>query len=131
MMKVVSVKFKSNGSTVYNSREYYYKTFFDVEAGDQVVVDTSTVGLNIAMIYNPEVTDPTLQKKATKYLVQPIDMEKYKEVIEKEKELCNLKKAMDARVKSLQETAMYEMLAKEDEELADLLITYKEKLAEL
>lgn len=131
MMKVVTVKFKSPGSSIYNSKEYYYKTFFDVEAGDMVVVDTSTVGLNIAMVSNVNIEDPVQQKKATKYLVQRIDTDRYNKVIEKEKELAAIRHAMDVRVKSLQETALYELLAKDDEELANLLIAYKEKIQNL
>jgi len=131
MVKVVTVKFKSNGSSVYNSKDYYYKTFFEVEAGDQVVVDTSTVGLNLALVVCADVEDPSLQKKATKYLVQKVNMDRYREVEEKEKEILAIKRAMDMRVKSLQETALYELLAKDDATLADLLCDYKDKLQSL
>lgn len=130
MVKVVAVKFKNAGSSVYNSRDYYYKTFFDVEVGDLVVVDTSTTGYNVVMV-SDIVEDPALQKKATKYLVQRVDILRYHEVIKKEKEIAAVKKAMDDRVRSLQETSIYEQLAKEDAQLAELLYQYKDMLQSL
>lgn len=130
-MRVVSVKFKGTNSVIYNSREYFYFTFFDVEEGDLVVVDTSTNGISVAKVHNNNVTDPADIKKATKYLVQKIEMEEYQKRVDDLKSLKELKSKMDAKVKELQDVAIYKMLAKEDAELANMLQAYESMTKEM
>jgi hypothetical protein len=45
---------------------------------------------------------------------------------EKRKAMAQLKKDMDKKVKELQETALYEMLAEKDPALAAMLAEYKQ-----
>ena len=129
-MKIVSVKFRPSGSKVYTSQPYYYKTFFDVEVGDLVIVDTSTNGVQIAMVDDANVTDPVGQSKATKYLVQRVDREEYDKRVEHELKLTEVKLKMSMKLKEFQELAIYELAADMNPEIAELLKEYKELLAE-
>lgn len=127
-MKVVAVKFRTVGSEVYSADRSYYKTTEDLIPGDLVVLRSETGYYNIAMV---DSINLTLDHKISGYIIQKVDTDRYSELLEKDSELSTIKEAMDKRVKSIQENRMYEMLAKEDEVLAELLIEYKSKLAEL
>lgn len=113
-MNYVSVKFEDY--------EYAkaYSFLNDIEGlavGDKVVADT-TRGLQVGTI--SKISDTPINK-ATKYLVQKVDLEKHEARKAKAKQQAELKKKMEARRKQLQENEIYRILAKEDEEMAKML----------
>lgn len=68
--------------------------------------------------------------KASKYIVGKVDNAKYenrKKLDELEKEL---EKKLKARAKKLQSIALYEMLAKDDPEMQELVDRYKQVAAQ-
>ena len=109
--KVIGVMFPGN------STEYHFISHIDVRKGDLVVVDTRN-GFALA-----EVTTATASEviKATKEVVNVVDMQAYNERCARKKRISELREKMDAKVHELQEIAVYEMLSKSDPELASML----------
>lgn len=127
-MKIVAARAKI-GSRIYNSTEFYCKTFFDVEAGQEVVVDVPGYGYAIAMISNVNINkrvDPSIVNTS---IIQIIDRSQYENYIDHEKILKDLLDKMDRRVRDIKSHDLYERLAKEDEVLSSLLIDYKTELS--
>lgn len=113
-MKYVSVKFESYS---YAKAYHFLSDIEELAVGDTVVTDT-TRGLQVGTVTS--VSD-TPSSKATKYIVQKVDMVKHEERKAKAKQQAELKKKMEARRKQLQENEIYRILAKEDEEMAKML----------
>lgn len=112
--KIAVVEFESG------YKSYEFKTDIeDLHVGDYVVVDTSS-GINVARVV--EIKD--YSNKATKWVIQKLDMTKHQERLEKEKKLKEIQAKMEARRKQLQELEIYRLLAKEDAEMAKLLEEY-------
>lgn len=128
-MYAIAVKFKSYGSNVYNSKDYIYRSNVEISVGSEVVVDTSTNGLQIALVRGSS-ENPELLKKATKYIVQVVDMQPYRELVAKEEKRSSLKKLLDDKLESAQKMLVYETLAEKDPEFAEILSKYKELLDE-
>ena len=124
MTEYAGIKFRSYKSKVYDSNEYYYKTFFPVYAGQLVVVSTKD-GYSVGMVFQVGLS-PENREKATRYLVQPIDDTVFLARLAADERTSELKAKMDRRVKELQENRIYEILAQDDPELAEMLIEYKE-----
>lgn len=116
-VKVVEVKFDDYGS------KYNFKTDIEgIAVGDKVVVDTAH-GFSVATVTSLE---QHTTKKATKFVVQVIDVAKHEERLEREAKRLAMVSKMEARRKKLQEMEIYRLLAKEDEEMAKLLEEYQE-----
>jgi guanylate kinase len=117
MNKIAVVKFKDTPV------HYEFKNPFDeLEVGQKVVVDVRNA-LTIA-----EVVDfKSVSKIATKYIVQPIDLDAHKNRIEQEKKREQLEQQMKARKEDLARMKEYEELAANDEVMKKLLEEYKEE----
>lgn len=118
-MKTVGVKFQNQGKC-FSGKEYAYNTFLDVEVEDLCVVDVDGVYqvVKVTNLHaNPEV--------ATKCIISRVDLEQYRRHIAIQEKLCKVKKAMDARVKELKDTVLYEQLAATDPMMRELLSEYK------
>lgn len=116
--KFAKVQFNSNTY----GKDYVFKNDIeDLEVGDQVVVDTR-YGYSVATV----IEFMEQSNIGSKYLVQKIDISAHKVRLEKERKLKEIKAKMDARRKKLEEIEIYEMLAKQDEEMAGLLKMLKE-----
>lgn len=116
-MKIVQVEFDQ---TPY--KHYEFKCGDEtVNLGDYVVVDTS-VGIGVAKV----VGFKEVSKLATRWVIQKVDMTKHEERLEREKKMKEVKAKMEARRKKLQEREIYILLAKEDDEMANLLKEYEE-----
>ncbi|MGD2330696.1 hypothetical protein [Bacillus amyloliquefaciens] len=103
-------------------KEYAFRNDIEgIEVGDKVVVDTSN-GFVVAEVTKVDV----VSNKASKYVVQKIDIEAHEKRIEKANKLIELKAKMEDRRKKLQEIEIYQILAKEDDEMAALLAEYGE-----
>lgn len=106
-------------------KEYYYALFDEYNVGDLVVVQTGHHGLALAEISSIDCTGKN-RVKCSREIVTRVDMDAYYERQEKRKALEQLKKDMDKKVKELQETAIYELLAEKDPSLASMLAEYKQ-----
>lgn len=119
MIKTVKVKFAES----YNNKSYdFLCDIDDIEIGDYVVTDSAN-GLGVAKVQ--EINDG-VSSKATKFIVQKIDMEKHNIRLEQQKRVATLRQKLEDRRKALQEMHVYQLLAKEDPEMALLLKEYEE-----
>lgn len=101
-------------------KEYAFRNDIEgIKAGDKVVVDTAN-GFVVADVTGVDVAS----NKASKYVVQKIDTEAHEKRLEKANKLKELKAKMEDRRKKLQEIEIYQILAKEDDEMAALLAEY-------
>lgn len=107
-----------------NPREYHFISYIDVRPGDMVVVDTRN-GFALATVSSDYVPESI---KATREVVALVDMHEYNERRARESRVAELREKMDAKVHKLQEFAVYEMLAKQDQELASMLDELKRLL---
>jgi len=118
----ISVKFLdgSNHGTLYSYALYEP----DVAVGDIVVVKTGHHGLALAEVVEiePETASPV---QFGRQVVAKVDFTAYNERVQRAKHTAKLKKAMDAKVKELQSTALYELLAEKDPDLRAMLEEYK------
>ena len=119
---VAGVKFLDGTNT---NKEYFYALFDEYCVGDLVVVQTGHHGLALAEIVSVGWDDKN-KVKCSREIVTRVDMSNFYDRQEKRKALAQLKKDMDKKVKELQETALYEMLAEKDPELAAMLAMYKQ-----
>lgn len=117
MTKIAMVTIDGN----YTSKGYNFQTSDTLlEEGDKVVVDTAN-GLLVGTFQG--YTEDAV--KATKWLIQKINLIEHLERVEKENKLKELKKKMDARRKKVEELEIYEILAGKDSDMAELLADYK------
>lgn len=108
-----------------NKTEVYAYACYDadVNVDDICVVKSAHHGFGIARVVRfREKTDEVI----TREIVCVADFHKFEAREEARKKRAELKKTMAKRASALQEIAMYEMLAKDDPEMADLLRNYKE-----
>jgi hypothetical protein len=119
---VAGVKFLdgSNGD-----KEYFYALFDEYYVGDLVVVQTGHHGLALAEISSIGLASKE-KVKCSREIITRVDMGSFYERQEKRKALAQLKRDMDKKVKELQETALYELLAEKDPALALMLAQYKQ-----
>jgi hypothetical protein len=92
-------------------------------------VQTGHHGLALAEISSIGCGDKD-KVKCSREIITRVDMEAFYQRQEKRKALAQLKKDMDKKVKELQETALYEMLAEKDPALAMMLVQYKTLMGE-
>lgn len=119
--KVAGVKFIDG----YNQdKEYFYALFDDYCVGDLVVVQTGHHGLALAEISSIGGTEKE-RVKCSREIITRVDTSAFEDRQAKRKALTQLKKDMDKKVKELQETALYELLAEKDPALATMLGEYK------
>lgn len=108
-------------------KEYVWVGLERFNTGDMVVVDSRN-GLGICQVTKCDSWQD--DSKASKYIVGKVDNAKYenrKKLDELEKEL---EKKLKARAKKLQSIALYEMLAKDDPEMQELVDRYKQVAAQ-
>lgn len=95
-----------------------------IVAGDLVVVKTGHHGLALAKVVevSPEIAAPV---KYGRQIAAKVDLSAYEARVQRAKRLSKLKQEMDAKVKELQSTALYELLAEKDPALGAMLAEYK------
>lgn len=119
---VAGVKFLDGSN---KDKEYFYALFDEYYVGDLVVVQTGHHGLALAEISSID-CEGKEKVKCSREIITRVDMEQFYKRQEKRKALAQLKKDMDKKVKELQETALYELLAEKDPALAAMLAQYKQ-----
>lgn len=116
MKRVAGVKFETGG------KEYDFFTDLDnLKSGDPLVAETVN-GLHIVRFVKYKLSSAN----ATKWIIQKIDMLSHYARIDHEKQLSKVKTAMEQKRKSLEDKYIYQMLAREDAEMAVLLDRYNE-----
>lgn len=103
---------------------YVYAAYEDYAEGDYVVVHTGHHGMAIAKVKAMGTEDDKVEYG--REIICKIDMTAYNDRKARAKRKAELKGKMEAKVKELQETAIFEMLAKEDAGLAEMLKEFKE-----
>ena len=103
---------------------YTYAAYEDYTEGDYVVVHTGHHGMAIAKVKAMGTENDKVEYG--REIICKIDMSAYNDRKARAKRKAELKGKMEAKVKELQETAIFEMLAKEDAGLAEMLKEFKE-----
>ena len=116
MVHTVGVRFGSG----YNSQVYHYLTDIDgINVGDKVIVDSPSDGYVAVKV---DVGHKNAQvAKATKYIVNTIDDTHYLARIEADKRRAEIIKKLEKKRKEVEELAVYQWLAAQDSEAANLL----------
>ena len=120
--KVAKVKFLNGTNTC---TEYEYAMFDDYEVGDTVVVASANHGLGIAKISAIIAKEQATTKTFEREIVSKVDMETYETRKKNRNRIQELKRQMDKRVNELNQLALFEMLAANDDELCKMLSEYK------
>lgn len=118
--RLVYAKFLEGHS---RTKEYVWIGFEELNEGDTIVVDTS-YGKQVAIVTRCEPWSEG--SKATKCVVGKVNNSKYLKYMAVEALMKDLEKKLAARAKKLQSIALYEMLAKDDPEMRELVDQYKE-----
>lgn len=102
---------------------YQYANFEpDLEAGDLCVVNTEKDQLKVAKVI--EIVDQQ-DLVMTREVVAKVYTDGYNTRVECRTKAAELKSKMEARAKQLQDIALYQMLAKDDPDMAALLQEYQ------
>lgn len=109
-------------------RDYRYAIYDDgtyYQVGDKVFVSGNKEIQTIKEIITPEEASQRFNKNITAEVIGKIDIISYDRRIAKRKEAEELKKSMDKIIKEMDEVNKYEMYAKQNPELAEVLNKYK------
>ncbi len=106
-----------------NTESKYTYACYDltIVEGDICVVKSAHHGLGIARVAGFITTTEEL----TREIVCKCDFSDYNKRVEDRKRMMELRDLMTARAKKLQDIALFQMLAKEDPEMASLLADYQ------
>lgn len=105
------------------SKQYQFVTDIqDLKIGDVVVVHTDN-GYKTAFFIK---YDETSVFENPKWMVQKVDTDSHKVKLERERKAKFIKKKMQERRAKLEEIQVYKILAKEDEDMKQLLQEYNE-----
>lgn len=120
---IANIQFLDGTNT---DRKYPYALYDkSINTGDIVVVKTGHHGFALAMVVDLLQENTTVKVQHERQIVARVDFSAYYNRLAQEKRLAALKQEMDAKVKELQATALYEMLAEKDPTLAAMLQEYK------
>lgn len=107
-----------------SKRELVFAAYEPYAINDYVVVKSGRHGFVIAQVTAVEDVEGQVQYGCE--IICKVDMTAYNDRKARAKRKAELKGKMEAKVKELQETALFEMLAKEDAGLAEMLKEFKE-----
>lgn len=105
-----------------NEKTYYFTAYEHYYTSDIVVVETVR-GLMIGEIVEIRVENPPV--KPTKEVVAKVDIGPWRARQEARRRMAELKVQMNGRIARKKEEALYDMFAKDDPELADMLAQYR------
>lgn len=115
----LKVKFIDDGNV---SRHVYANFDMSVEVGDLVVVKPAHHDVALARV---EEIMPDNTYETTREVIAKVDTTYYKQRVEAREKIAKVKAQMQERAKKLQDIALYQMLAKDDPEMAQLLADYQ------
>ena len=120
--RVAGIKFQDDWKT---GKTYPYALYDeDIAIGDTVVVMTGHHGMAIAEVCSIGEM-PKDSVSCGREIICKVDMTAYNDRKAKAKKMAELKVEMDAKVKALQEVALYELMAEKDPELKAMLEAFK------
>lgn len=119
-MKIVGVKFVNKDGTIISDNIYYFRSFVEVAKGNMVLCET-TQDVSCAVVVEMDVG----RKPPSRHILCKLDLSEWRDGINRAKKRDEIKAKMDARKSVLEQDAIYELLAKEDSEMAELLAEYK------
>lgn len=105
-----------------NEKIYYFTAYEPYHIYDIVVVETVR-GLMVAEIVEVNVEKPPV--KPTKEVVAKVDIGPWRARQDARKRLAELKAQMDSAISRKKEEALYDMFAKDDPVLAEMLAEFK------
>lgn len=106
-----------------NADIYEYANFeHDLEEGDLCVVKTANHGLGLAKVVAIEWRNDL---ETCREVVAKVDTANFNMRVDLRNKADELKAKMEARAKQLQDIALYQMLAKDDPEMAEMLNEYQ------
>lgn len=120
--EAVKIKFLDVGSSEYTYA--LYPTEKPCMKGDLVVVQTGHHGLALARITEVDGVD-VCDVRCGRQVVSVVNRAAFQKRVAAEKRIAELRTAMAARARELQETTLYEVLAKEDDGLRAMLDEFK------
>lgn len=94
----------------------------DLKVGDLVVVKPAHHSINLARV--EEILEGT-NYETTREVVAKVDTEAYNQRVKIRNQVAELKSQMEARARKLQDIALYQMLAKDDSEMKELVAQYQ------
>lgn len=111
--------------------DYHFAIYDDgmeYQVGDKVAVSGTNSGqlLTINEIVTPEEADRRFKGNITSEVIGIVDLFAYEDRVAKRKAAEELKKSMDKAIKEMQEVDKYEMYAKQNPVLKDMLDRYKD-----
>lgn len=120
--RVAGIKFMDG----YNTDKTYPYALYDedISIGDTVVVMTGHHGMAIAEVCSIGEM-PKDSVTCGREIICKVDMTAYNDRKAKAKKMAELKVEMDAKVKAMQEVALYELMAEKDPELKAMLEAFK------
>ncbi len=113
-------------------RDYHYAIYDDgtiYKEGDKVIVSVKNTIRTIKEIIRPEELENRYSGDITAEVVCRLNTRAYDERVRKRKEAEKTKKEMDKLIKEMDEVNKYEMYAKQNPELQELLQKFKELIA--
>lgn len=105
-----------------NEKIYYFTAYEHYDMSDIVVVETVR-GLMVGEIVEIRVENPPV--KPTKEVVAKVDICPWRARQEARKRLAELKAQMDSAISRKKEEALYDMFAKDDPVLAEMLAEFR------
>ncbi len=105
-----------------NEKIYYFTAYEPYHMSNIVVVETVR-GLMVGEIVEINVENPPV--KPTKEVVAKVDIGPWRARQEARKRMAELKVQMDSAISRKKEEALYDMFAKDDPELADMLAEFR------
>lgn len=123
MTKVARVCFSKNNTHDVRLYDYYVANELDVEKGDHVIVETPLEGYQVVKVEDV-VNSETV--KATKWIVDKVDLTAYNARIEREKQRKEIAGVLEKKLKAQSEIERFNALAASDPEAAELLKKLKD-----
>jgi hypothetical protein len=121
--KVAGIRFLEGSNT---DNIYAYALYDnEIKEDDIVVVQSGHHGLGIAKVACIDEYASPNEVQCGREIIAKVDFTAFNERKEKAAKLAKLKKEMDKKVKELQSTALYEMLADKDPALKEMLEEFK------
>lgn len=118
-MNIAKVRYVGEGMS---SRHDFANFDPDLKEGDMCVVMGGLDGMDLAIV--TEIIDCN-DTELSREVVAKVDTFAYDERVKVRKEAAELKAKMQERAKKLQDIAVYQMLAKEDSEMQELLARFQ------
>jgi hypothetical protein len=106
-------------------KPYIYKLVdgLEVQVGDPVVV-YGTTGFQVARVVSVNATTSTMD--ATGLVISKVDMDAFKQHIDREKNLKEMRRVIEAKKCELEKSITYDLIAQNNPEFAALLKAFKD-----